>query len=82
MDTERDGKYRTSDLYYAAFLKTAAIPFTGTEREGSRVIFVFESTDGLKDLKAQFFNRTAKVAALSYADEIKTMKTLTFMDGR
>jgi hypothetical protein len=82
MDTVQDGKYRTSDLYYAAFLKTAGVALKGTEREGSRVVFVFEGSDGLKDLKDQFFNRTAKVSALCYADEIKTMKTLTFMDGR
>jgi len=81
MDTERDGKYRTSDLYYAAFLKTAGVALQGTEKEGSRVVFVFEAGDTLKELKAQYFNRTAKVAALSYADDIKAMKTLTFMSS-
>jgi hypothetical protein len=77
-----DGVYTTSDLYYAAFLKTAGVVLKGTEREDRRVIFVFEASDTLKDLKAQFFNRTAKVSALSYADEIKAMKSLTHMDGR
>lgn len=79
MEIERDGRYRTSDLYYAAYLKVAGVPFLGTEREGSRVIFIFESSEGLRDLKREFFTRTGKVPALSYADEIKAMKTLTYM---
>ena len=74
-----DGRYRTSDLYYSAYLKVAGVPFLGTEREGTRVVFLFEASETLKDLKASYFNRTAKVAALTYTDEIKAMKTLTFM---
>ena len=71
--------YRTSDLYYAAFLKVAAVPFHGTAREGTRVYFLFDEGDGvaLSDLKAQYFNRTAKVVAMTFADEVKAMKYLT-----
>ena len=72
-------KYRTSDLYYAAYQKVAGVLFTGTIREGSRVFFEFEHTEGLKDLKTQYFNRSAKVPAASYADEIRSMKALTHM---
>lgn len=73
----KDGMYRTSDLYFAAYLKVAGILFQGTERDGSRVVFLFDNSEGLRDLKTGFFNRTSKVAALSYADEVKAMKTLT-----
>jgi len=73
--------YRTSDLYFAAYLRVAGVPFVDTQREGSRVFFVFEKNDNIRDLKAQYFNRTAKVPALTYADDIKTMKSLTHMDG-
>ena len=75
-----DGKLRTADIYYAAYLKVAGVEFQGTEKEGSRVHFVFETPEGLRELKNQYYNRTAKVVALSYADEVKTMKSLTFMD--
>jgi len=74
-----DGKYRTADLYYAAYLKTAEVPFEGTEREGGRTQFIFERVENIRDLKAQYFNRRAKVSALTYADEIKVLKTLTHM---
>lgn len=73
------GHYRTSDLYYAAYLKVAGIQFFGTEREDRRVFFLFEQVDALKDLKDQYFNRTAKVSALTYADEVKAMKAMTHM---
>jgi len=71
--------YRTSDLYYAAYLKTAGVPHLDTTREGSRVFFVFEKVDGIRDLKNQFFSRIAKVVAKNYADEISSLKTLTHM---
>ena len=73
------GRYRTSDLYYAAYLKVANVPFLEAVREpGGRVVFVFEEIEGIRDLKNQDFGRTAKVVAMTYADEIKAMKSLTF----
>lgn len=73
------GRYRTSDLYYAAYLKVAAVPFVEAVREpGGRVAFVFEDGDNIRDLKNQYYGRNAKVIAMSYSDEIKAMKALTF----
>lgn len=74
-----DGRYKTADLYFAAFLKVAAVPFLDTERDGDRVMFVFEKTEGIRDLKTQYFARTAKVTALNYADEVKALKAMTHM---
>jgi len=73
------GRYRTSDLYYAAYLKVAAVPFIEAVREpGGRVVFIFGEVEGMRDLKNQYYNRTAKVVALNFADEVKAMKALTF----
>lgn len=74
-----DPQYRTADLYFAAFLKAAGVPFLDTEREGDRTQFVFEKVDNIRDLKTGFFTRSAKVSAMSYADEIKALKALTHM---
>lgn len=79
---EKNGPYRTSDLYYAAYLKVADVPFVETVRENDRVFFVFQNIEGLRDLKNAFYNRTAKVSALSFADEIRTMKSLTHSTER
>lgn len=75
--TQKTDGYETSDLYYAAYLKVAGVMLEETVRRGGRVYFVFESQPTIKELKQQYFNRTSKVAALSYADEIKAMKALT-----
>jgi hypothetical protein len=78
-----DSTYRTSDLYYAAYLKVAGVPLTGTEQDSSkpeskRVYFVFEGQDPgvLRDLKDQYFMDRAKVHALSYAQAVKVLKSL------
>jgi len=74
--------YRTSDLYYAAYLKVAGVPFKDTARDGNRVYFLFEGTEdslAMRDLKSQFFNGKAKVSALEYKQAIQTMKSLTHM---
>lgn len=70
-------EFRTSDIYYAAYLKVAGVPFKGTDAEGRRVFFLFDRVEGLRDLKNQYFTRTARVPALTFADEIRTMKQLT-----
>jgi hypothetical protein len=75
--TPTTGNYRTSDLYYAAYLKVSEVPFLGTDREGNRVFFLFENSETLDDLKAGYFNRSAKVSGMTFADEIKAMKALT-----
>jgi len=72
-------KYKTSDLYFAAYLKVAGVELLGTEREGRKVIFVFRKTDSISDLKKGYFNRSARVLALNYVDEIRSMKSLTYM---
>ena len=73
----KTAEFRTSGLYYAAYLKVAGVRFSGTATEGKRVFFVFERPDGLRDLKNQYFNRVAKVPTLSLVDEIRAMKQLT-----
>lgn len=76
-DVKGSGQFRTSDLYYAAYLKVAGVPFLGTKKELQRVFFLFEEVDGLENLKFQYFNREAKVVAMTFAEEVKVMKTLT-----
>lgn len=75
-----DNTYRTADLYYAAYLKVAGVEHADTVKEGSRTFFHFTPPEGgIRDLKRQYFNRTAKVSALGFADEIRNLKTLMHM---
>jgi len=78
----RDPKkpYRTSDLYFAAYLKVAAVPLLGKEREGKRVFFLFEDmgSSNMRELKDQYMTDRAKVPALSYAQAVKALKALIY----
>jgi len=76
--SQNDGNYRTSDLYFAAFLKTAGVPLVDAVKEGGRTYFIFERSDTIPDLKRGFFNRSAKVVALDYADDVRSLKSMTF----
>lgn len=82
MDDPNSPLYRTTDLYYAAYLKVAAVPFQGTAREGGRVFFLFDNQGPIvmRDLRNAYFTDTAKVAPLLFVQAIRTMKALTFND--
>jgi len=75
-------EYRTADIYYAAFLRVAKVPYLRTERDDQerRTYFYFENNNGLRELRTQFFNREARVVARDFAEEIRALKTLLHMD--
>jgi hypothetical protein len=71
--------FRTSDLYYAAYLRVAGVPFLGTERDGKRVMFLFDVAETqILDLKQGYFTDKARVPALSYVQMIREMKSLLY----
>lgn len=72
-----DGAYRTSDLYYSAYLKVAGVTYLGEEVEDRRVFFLFENSPNIDDLKRGYYNRTAKVPAMTFTEEVKALKALT-----
>ncbi len=73
-------EFRTPDLYFAAYLQTAGVEMKRTERENGRVFFVFDaSVTSIEDLKTGWFNSTAKVAALPYTHNIKSLKSVCHM---
>jgi len=71
---------RTSDLYYAAFLKTAGFTLSPLESDGRKKFFIFEDPSGLA-IKTQtdYINGTAKVSAKDLIDNIRALKTLINM---
>lgn len=75
--------YKTSDLYFAAFLRIAGVPFHDVEREGGRTHFLFDDQGPalMRDYRRQYFADEAKVSALSYAQAIRMMKSLVYSDG-
>ena len=76
-----DNEYRTSDLYFAAYLQVAGLRLVGTDRNGSgKVHFIFDtSVSNITELKNGWFGLSSKVVALSYANAVKTLKSLCHM---
>lgn len=75
-------EFKTSDLYFAAYLQTAGVELKRTDRhaDSGKVFFVFDSSvSNVEDLKAAWFNNTGKVAANPYAHNLKTLKSLCHM---
>jgi hypothetical protein len=74
-------EFRTSDLYFAAYLQVAAVPMIRTERNGNgKVSFIFDtSVSNIEELRTAWFNRSGRVQALPYADTIKSLKSICHM---
>jgi len=70
--------FETCDLYLAAFFMSAGCRMLSAYREQKtkRVYFCFEKTPILMDLRLNYFSREAKVPAATYADNIKSLKSL------
>jgi hypothetical protein len=80
--------YRTSDIYFAAYLCSIDIPLQASEKEDNghgrdRVVWVFKvpSKDGvgIKRMKAAYFGGTATVKARRFVDNLKSLKSMCFV---
>jgi hypothetical protein len=77
--------YRTSDIYFAAYLCSLDFPLEATENdknpEGQRkVVFVFKMPDEhIKRAKTGYFGGTATVKARKFVDNIRSLKSMCFV---
>lgn len=71
-----DSGYKTCDLYLAAFLSSSSCQISKTSCEGRRVYFFFEEGANVEVLKSDYYLRQANIDALTYADNIKSLKSL------
>jgi hypothetical protein len=76
--TEDDQGYNSCDLYLAAFFLSAGCRMQKSFRDPKtkRVYFVFEKNPIMLGLKLDYFSRQAKIDALTFADNIKSLKSL------
>lgn len=73
--------YRTSDLYFAAYLCALDIGLETSEQDGSgdtrKIVFVFKlPVDDLGRLKASYFGGTGTVKARKFVDSLRSLKSL------
>lgn len=72
--------FKTHDLYFAAFLKTAGFNLISVDKssDGRQKFFVFEDTMNLMErTKTEYINGISKVSAKDLIDNIRGLKTLT-----
>ena len=62
MNTE---KYKTSDLYFASFLKTVGVPLLGTEVEGKKIFFIFNDSGTIKELKKELADKISSLERMA-----------------
>jgi len=70
--------FQTCDLYLSAFFLTAGCKMVNSFRDqrSKRVYFLFEKNAMIADLKLKYFSREAKIDALTFSDNIKSLKSL------
>lgn len=84
MDNISLRNYKTSDLYFAAFLCSLDIQLKYTEKQKTekdlKVIFVFEIQDAvLIRAKALYFGGTGTVIARKFVDNMRSLKSLCYI---
>jgi hypothetical protein len=73
--------YRTSDLYFGAYLCSLDIPLMTSEKEHegdfSKVVFVFKiPQEDLARLKASYFGGSGTIRARKFVDSLRSLKSL------
>lgn len=68
--------YRTEDLYFAAFLVARDVEMLDTNRKGTVVEFVFDNVDNMRELRNAYFSGEGEVGARSYANALRSLKSL------
>lgn len=74
--------FKTSDLYYAAFLKTAGFTLLELKKNdvSKQMYFIFEDGNGLiRKTQTDYINGEAKVSAKDLIDNIRALKTMLNM---
>jgi hypothetical protein len=76
--------YRTSDIYFAAFLCSIDFPLKTTEQAGTpdggrKVVFVFALPEAdIPRVKALYFGGTGTVKARVFVDHLRSLKSMCF----
>ena len=76
--------YRTSDIYFAAYLCSLDFPLQITERDRSpdgkgKIVFVFKVPDcDIGKVKSSYFGGSGTVKARKFVDNIRSLKQMCF----
>jgi hypothetical protein len=74
------GEVRVSEFGLVAALVTSGFGIRRTERDGRRVLFIFENTDTLAETTNDYWAGNLKVYARQYFDNTKMLKGMIYGD--
>ncbi len=70
-------EHGTSDLYFSAYLKAKGVPMVRTDRNGSKLTFVFDSArHNIDELRKQWWDRSDMVSARTFSEEVRALKSI------
>lgn len=87
-DHTKIGYYRTSDIYFSAFLcsldvQLQAAEWESTQRDGRsdrKLVWVFQVPEGaIGRLRASYFSGNGTVKARKFADNLKSLKQMCYV---
>lgn len=76
--------YRTSDIYFAAYLCSINLTMVTTEEEkgsdnSKKLVFVFQMPESDKEkIKASYFGGHATVKVRSFVDNLRALKSMVY----
>ncbi len=74
--------FKTTDLYFAAYLQSAGVQMLRYDRVGKQLTFVFDNKlSDVKQLQMDYFANKAKIPALAFTNALKSLKNLCHMSG-
>ena len=88
MADDRQGFYKTSDIYFAAYLCAVDVPLQASEwesvnrddRKDRKLVWVFKVQEGsIGKLRASFFSGNGTVKARKFADNLKSLKQMCYV---
>jgi hypothetical protein len=77
--------YRTSDIYFAAYLSSVDFDLVTTEEESGgdgrrKLVFVFRVDDiEMGRIKASYFSGNATVKVRRFVDNLKSLKSMVYI---
>ena len=67
--------YKVSDLYLASFLRARGVTFFRAEKEGKKILFLFEHRSDLDRLVQDFYNNSP-IPVVDYRNSLRDFKAL------
>lgn len=74
---EQETKYKTSDLYLAAYIKLKGVKME-VEKNKNKGVFIFDRTEDVMTHVSDYLSESGECSPLLYTNSIKNLKNLLY----